>query len=276
MINLKDVIDLHIHSAPDIRVRSHNDLELAEQATKVGAKAIVIKSHHTPTMDRAWIVNQVYPKTNVFGSITLNHTVGGFNPYAVNYALELGAKIVWLPTIHAKNHLQKEGKSGGLEPVQDNKIVSDLIEIFKLIAEKKAVLATGHISPKEIFYVVDEATKHGVEKIVVTHPEFHIVGMTITDQKKLKDNYNVYFERTYAQPIGSGIYQSNLPINLEAIEEIGYHSTVVSTDGGQIENPKWNEALSNYIKFLFDNGISTEAIDTMTKHTPAKLLGLDI
>ncbi|MBO1511498.1 DUF6282 family protein [Metabacillus bambusae] len=275
MIDLNGVIDLHIHSAPDIRVRSHNDLELAEQATKVGAKAIVIKSHHTPTMDRAWIVNQVYPETNVFGSITLNHTVGGFNPYAVDYALELGAKIVWLPTIHAKNHRQKEGKSGGLEPVQHNKIVPGLVDIFKIIAEKKAILATGHLSPKEIFFVVDEAKKQGVEKIVVTHPEFHIVGLTLADQKRLLDDFNVYFERTYAQPIGGGKYQSNLSVNLKAIEELGYHSTIVSTDGGQIENPKWNKALSTYIQFLFDNDVPTKAIDTMTKHTPAKLLGLD-
>lgn len=53
------IIDLHIHSAPDVRQRKMNDLELMEAAVRLGARAIVIKSHHVPTMDRATLVNMV-------------------------------------------------------------------------------------------------------------------------------------------------------------------------------------------------------------------------
>ena len=48
----KGIIDLHIHSAPDVRQRKMNDLELMEAGVKLGARAMVIKSHLVPTMDR--------------------------------------------------------------------------------------------------------------------------------------------------------------------------------------------------------------------------------
>ncbi|MGC9935161.1 DUF6282 family protein [Priestia aryabhattai] len=273
-INLNGIIDLHIHSAPDIRPRSHNDIELAQQAKNAGARAFVIKSHHVPTMDRAWLLSQMFPEVSVFGSLTLNLAVGGINPYAVEVALHHGAKIVWLPTIHSTNHRHKEGKSGGIETVKDKRVIPELQNVLKLIADNKAILGTGHLSPSEIFTVVEEAKKHGVKKIVVTHPEFHIVGMSLKEQKKIVEDYDVYLERTYAQPIGGGKYQLNLNTNLEAVQEIGYQSTIISTDSGQIQNPPWNQALAQYIQYFVDHNVPTEALDVMTKTNAAKLLDL--
>lgn len=65
----KGIIDLHIHSAPDVRQRKMNDLELMEAGVKLGARAMVIKSHLVPTMDRATLVNQIrkekYPDSDL-------------------------------------------------------------------------------------------------------------------------------------------------------------------------------------------------------------------
>lgn len=44
----------------------------------------------------------------------------------------------------------------------------------------------------------------GLEKIVVTHPEWWIVGMTLEDQIRITKDYNVYLERCFAQPMGGG------------------------------------------------------------------------
>ncbi|MDF2787503.1 MAG: hypothetical protein K0S80_601 [Neobacillus sp.] len=274
MFDLKGIIDLHIHSAPDIRSRTHDDFELAEQAIEIGARAIVIKSHHSSTAERAWLVNKLYPNVDVFGSITLNRSVGGINPYAVDYALKMGAKTVWLPTIDACNHRQKEGKDCGIDIVMNQKVLPELREVFKLIAEKNVTLATGHLSPKEIYMVIKEARNLGVQKIVITHPEFHIVGMTISEQKELRNEFPVYFERTYAQPIGNGKYRSNLQTNLESIIELGYESTIISTDSGQIQNPLWKIAISEYIQFLNNHGIPDNELEVMTKTAPAFLLDL--
>ncbi|WP_201004024.1 DUF6282 family protein [Paenibacillus glycanilyticus] len=272
--SLNGIIDMHIHSAPDIRARSHNDFELANQALELGARAIVIKSHHVPTMDRAYLVQKIVPGVSVFGSLTLNLPVGGLNPYAVDTALQLGAKTVWLPTIDAANHRNYEGKSGGIEVLSGNKIVEPLKEIFKLIASHNAILATGHLSKYEIFRVVEEARKHGVQKIVVTHPEFNMIRLSLEEQRDLASNYGVYHERTYAQPIGGGRYKSNLPDNLTAIEALGPQSTIVSTDSGQIENPPWKDSIREYITYLHNHGITTDALDLMTNFNPARLLDL--
>lgn len=51
---LKGVIDTHIHTAPDaFRRRKFNDLELADEAERCGARAIVIKSHSLETAARS-------------------------------------------------------------------------------------------------------------------------------------------------------------------------------------------------------------------------------
>mgnify|MGYP001046711512 CR=1 FL=1 len=275
-VDLTGVIDMHVHSAPDIRKRSLNDIQLSEEAKRVGVRAIVVKSHLVPTMDRAWLVNQMNPDVTMFGSITLNESVGGINPHAVEAALNLGAKVVWMPTISSTKHRELTGSSGGIKTVIDGKVTPSLIPVMKLIAEKNAVLATGHLSAEEIFVVVEEAKKQGIQKVVVTHPEFFVCNVSIEQQKRLAADYGVFFERCYAQPIGGGKYKSNLMYNLQAIEEVGYESTIVSTDGGQIENPVWSQALSEYIQYLSDNHVSKHAIDMMTKETPAKLLDLKV
>ena len=112
---MKGVIDMHVHTNPDLRLRAYDDLELTDAAVKVGARAIVIKTHQGTTMDRAYLCNR-YNKIvhgdndfTMFGSITLNHPVGGLNPAAVEVALKLGAKVVWLPTQPAQHHLAKFG-----------------------------------------------------------------------------------------------------------------------------------------------------------------------
>ena len=50
---LDGVIDLHVHTAPDVIHRTYNDLELTDAAVRAGARAIVIKGHHCGTVARA-------------------------------------------------------------------------------------------------------------------------------------------------------------------------------------------------------------------------------
>ena len=273
-VSLKGVFDMHVHSKPDIRDRAYTDFDLMEAAVRVGARAIVIKSHHGTTMNRAFLVNEhnriVHRGDNdftMYGSVTLNYDIGGLNPVAVEF--------VWLPTTHAANQLRKNGKTGGIQVLDNGKVVQPLIEIFKMIKEYDAVLGTGHISPEEIFPVVDQAKSMGIDKIVITHPEFWVVGMSHQDQARIVKDYNVYLERCYAQPMGGGVYKSNLPDNLRIINEVGYKNVMVDTDGGQIENPHWEIALEEYMQYLADRGITDEQLNYMTKRIPSMLLGLN-
>lgn len=272
-INLTGIIDIHIHTNPDLRQRRFNDIELAREAARTGARAIVIKSHLVTTMDRAAIAEYVVPDVKVFGGITLNPHVGGLNRTAVATAIELGAKFVWLPTSWSDHERSLQGKNDGIVCVDGNKVVPALIEILQLIAEHNVVLGTGHLSPAAIIAVVDAAKKAGIEKIVVNHPEWWSISLPLPLQQELLD-YGVYFERCYATRSPGKDYQKNFYTNLAAIEKLGYQSTIIATDGGQLENPSWSEALQEYIEFMHQHGVSQQAIDVMTKISPAKLLDL--
>lgn len=270
---LTGVIDIHIHTSPDVRERRLDDLALAAEAKRVGARAIVIKSHVVPTMDRAWIAERATPGVRVFGGVVLNPHVGGLNPVAVETAIRMGAKIVWLPTSWAANERRRQGRDDGVETVVGGKVVPALLPILDLVAAGGVALATGHLSAAESLVVVEEARKRGVERIVVNHPEWTTVDMSIAEQKTLAE-FGVYFERCYARNAG-GKYDKNFRRNLDAMEALGFDSTIVATDGGQVENPVWSEALAEYIAFLLDAGVPRESVEVMTKRNPARVLGLD-
>lgn len=281
--SLKGVIDMHVHTNPDLRNRAYTDFELLEAGIRVGARAIVIKTHLGSTVERAYLANKYMEKVyggktgfQLYGGIVLNECVGGINPKAVENALKLGGKVVWLPTQSAKNHLIKMNQSceNCVEVVRDGKIVPELKTVFSLIRQYNAVLGTAHISPREAMIVTEEAKKAGIDKIVITHPEWWVCDWTMEEQKRIVKDYDVILERCYRQNLGGGQYKSNLPSNLETINEIGYKNIMIDTDGGQVENPHWEFAMAECIEYLEDHKIPEEQIQYMTAELPAKLLGI--
>lgn len=278
---MQGIIDMHIHAAPDVRARKLDDLELMEASVQRGVRAIVLKSHNVPTADRAYLVNRVaaekYPdvKFTAFGGLCLNRPVGGLNPDAVETSLKLGAKVIWLPTNTAENHYRKNGKdpSKGVVVTRDGKAVDELQDIFALVKQYNAVLATGHIGAEECFPVVEAARAAGVEKIVITHPEFWVVGMTPEQQADIVRKYDVLLESVYAQPVNSS-YKINIPDNIAAMKAIGPEHFVISTDSGQTVNPYWYESYTTYFKAVSEV-FTSEQVRRMTHDNPAWLLDID-
>lgn len=278
---MQGIIDMHIHAAPDVRARKLDDLELMEASVQRGVRAIVLKSHNVPTADRAYLVNRVaaekYPdvKFTAFGGLCLNRPVGGLNPDAAETSLKLGAKVIWLPTNTAENHYRKNGKdsSTGVVVTRDGKAVDELQDIFALVKQYNAVLATGHIGAEECFPVVEAARAAGVEKIVITHPEFWVVGMTPEQQADIVRKYDVLLESVYAQPV-NGSYKINIPDNIAAMKAIGPEHFVISTDSGQTVNPYWYESYTTYFKAVSEV-FTSEQVRRMTHDNPAWLLDID-
>ena len=281
-IRLQGVIDMHIHSAPDVRQRKLDDLEIAEAAVERGIRAVVIKSHMVPTVDRATLVNKMVRERygdatdfEMFGGVVLNRSVGGINPWVAEAALELGAKVVWLPTNTSENHNAKTGKTGGVAVTDGNRVVGAMKDVFSLLNDYDAVLATGHISADECFVVAEAARNAGVRKLVITHPEFWIVGMTPEQMAKIVSEYGVLLESVFAQPIGGGEYKRNLPDNVVNMKAIGPEHFIVSTDGGQMQNPPWYETIGLYVDYLYEAGFSKEEIVRMTHTNAAEILGIE-
>ena len=284
-VSLKGICDMHVHTNPDLRIRAYNDLQLADAAVRVGARAIVIKSHLGFTVNRAAIANEYVKRVygdntgfTMYGGVVMNKVIGGVNPEAVEKGLKLGAKEIWLPTQSAKRHLEKMGQNpaDGIELVRDGKVIPELIDVFKLVKDYDVALGTAHVSPEEAFTVVEAARDAGVKKIIITHPEWWVCDYSIEDQIRLVKDYDVILERCYAQNMGKGQpYHLNLKENAELIKEVGYEHVMVDTDGGQVENPDWEIEMYEYMHYLVEYGIPIEHVYHMTKTIPYRLLGIE-
>ena len=274
-VDLSGLIDMHIHTSPDVRPRALDDIEVARQAAAAGMRAVVYKSHVTCTADRATIAQKIVPAVRVLGGVTLNDALGGLNPAAVEAALALGARVVWMPTTSAHNHIAHHGGEGsGIYLLrEDGNLLPVLSDIFDLLRQHDGILATGHLSVEEIVPLVLAARDAGVAKVVVTHPEVPWVDMSTTTQEELRDA-GACFERCFAStfPGFGGVPMGRMASD---IRQVGLASTVLATDYGASVLPPAVEGMRTYVAALLDAGFSENDILLMGAETPARLLGLE-
>jgi hypothetical protein len=289
MLGLADAIDMHIHSGPDLFDRVGDSLEIAKRCERAGMRAVVFKAHHEGTMTRAHFCNQQLEYLKVFGGLTLNDFTGGLNPTAAKLALDLGAKIVWGPTMHSKHHEETFGRGTygikglsvagtiykpGIEVVDaQGRLVPDLVDILDLVKAKDAIFATSHLGPREI-----EAIVHGYAsqmKILINHPLF-LPRMPNAWFAALAAK-GAYLEicATSCQPmaVNQGS-QMTLTRAVELVRLAGVERCVISSDAGQTHNPWPDDALRAFINCFFDIGMPEEDLRAMTVTNPAKLLSL--
>lgn len=273
MLPIAGGVDTHVHSSPDVVARKLDDFELVEQARDAGMSALVLKSHCGSTCERAYLLNKIYPDFCILGGLVLNDSVGGFNPWAVETALKLGARQIWMPTKSAANHCEQlGGKHQGLRIGDGQSISEDVVTILRMIADADVVLATGHLSPEESWILIQEALDIGVRRISVTHPEWSVTAFSIEMQLKLAKSEHVYFERCLVST------QTDLPghVEFETIvrqtRAVGIDSTVLATDYGMPHYPSPVEGMHDYIARLLDAGFSIQEITVMFRENPSKLL----
>lgn len=273
-IDLTGLIDLHIHSAPDVQPRLADDIETARAAGAAGMRAILLKSHVTLTADRAYIAERVVDGVRVWGGLALNHAVGGFNPRAAEVALQLGARQIWMPTHDAANDAHYRHQPGGLSPLDANgQVLPAVYEILSLIARAGAILGTGHLSIGETITLVDAARAQGVHGILVTHPEAPFIRMPVPIQRELAES-GAYLERCFVfttSMVGAPVSIAEIAAQIRAV---GIHSTILSTDLGQVGNPPPTEGLREYIASLCAQGLTLQEVRQAAGNNPAALLGL--
>ncbi len=271
-IDLTGMIDTHIHTAPDVRPRLLDDAEAARQAAAAGMQAIVIKSHVTLTADRAAIAQRLAPGIRVFGGLALNYAVGGLNIAAVEVALRMGARIVWMPTFSAYNHRQKHGEQGGIIAVENGRLASSIPPILDLIRQYDAILETGHLAVAESQVLVKAARAAGVRKVIITHPELPLVGMPAAVQEELRDA-GAYFERCLCSTTEEGGFVSLAGILADA-KRVGAASTILATDFGQAQNPTPVAGMRQFVAATLDAGFTRDDVLRMGRDNASGLLGL--
>ncbi len=287
---LEGICELHVHCSPDLFRRPFDEISFAKNASSVGYRAVLSKCHFAVNADRAQLVRQVVPGIGFFGGVVLNHNVGGLNAEAVRAAIGFGAKEIWMPTLHAENHIKIMGapvyptkawekqvdlgnprgisildKEGDLKP--------EVYEILDLIASADIILGTSHISREEVFALIKAAKRAGVNKMLVTHAGYRVTPWSIEDQMLMADigAHIEYSVQSIIDVFDRCISSCEIA---EAIKKIGADRCVMVTDLGQIANPHPIEGMRQFVYMMIANGITRQDIEKMTKDNPSKLLGL--
>jgi len=271
MGSLSGAIDLHVHCAPDVRERKMTAPQLALAARDAGMRGLLLKNHHSSTVQAAAAISENTPELHVFGGLALNEWVGGLNPAAADAALRMGAKEIWLPTLSAGNERVQRGQPGTGIAVLDEagRLKPAVHEVIRLVGDAEAMLGTGHLSPCEIAVVVREAKLAGLRKIVITHPEIKFINLPVSLQKDLAGP-GVYFERCFAR----SIFALNWDELAASIRETGVESTVLSTDLGQPDNPDPVAGFGRMLSEYGSRGFSDREIEIMACGNAAMLLGV--
>jgi len=287
--------DTHIHVAPDVMERRIDDVDLARRWAAVGLAGFVLKSHYVPTAERAQVVRKVVPETDALGAITLNGSVGGLNPTAVEIAGRQGARVVWMPTVDSRNQRDSRAQDPpGAKPpmwaaVQDDLVAQgieppaiDVVDasgavlpavhdVLKVIAKHGMTLATGHLNASEIVAVVDAALDAGVRAVVVTHPEFTSQRLPVDVQQRLAGR-GALLERCFTTPHTGKVSWDELLHNIRAV---GPEHSVLSSDLGQPFNPPVEDGLALMADTLLAHEFTEEEIRTMAVTNSRRIAGAD-
>jgi Family of unknown function (DUF6282) len=274
--------DLHVHVAPDVIARRIDDIDLAHEFLARGLKGFILKSHYVPTAERAKVVTKAVPGIRAFGAITLNHSVGGLNPVAVEIAGRSGCKLVWMPTVDAENEtaglptggnkklpfwaeIQRELAAMGISPPrmrvidEAGALIPQVRACMDLIGRHDMILATGHLGRDEIFALVRGAKEMGLRKVLVTHAEFPSQNLSGEEQEQLADLGAVIehcFTTTYT---GKAEWQTVFG----NIRRTGPERCLLSTDLGQTVNPIVSEGFAWFAQNLLDADFSVPQIRRM-------------
>jgi hypothetical protein len=236
--------------------------------------AILVKSHDTLTADRAAIAEKVVGGVRVLGGLALNEAVGGLNPVAVEFALKMGARQIWMPTRSAAHDLKVSGKLGGISILTgEGQIRAEVWAILELIRSADAILGTGHLALGEVMTLVGAARQVGVRKVLITHPEADVAWMPLEAQQEIAGE-DVFFERCYLQAAPGLHPTSSVAEIARHIRSIGVESTVLSTDMGQATSPPPTEGLRAYLAQLAAEGFTRAQIERMASQNAAYLLKL--
>lgn len=267
---LRGAYDLHVHAAPDgSRERRMDALEVARCAYEAEMGGFVLKSHDYNTTPLTYALNQMYPGLKAFGSITLNRSVGGINPYAVQVAADLGAQVVWMPTHDADIRRRERGEEGIRVAGDDGSLCSGVHEVLEIVAANEMTIASGHISPAEAIALFTAARTMGVRRMIATHPD----GVATVEEQSRMIALGAYPEYTFLSCMPSRA--SRTPEELvRIIRSLGVGNCVLTTDFGQWQNPPPAEGMRMAIAALFDAGMTPGEVSILVRSNPAQLLGV--
>lgn len=284
---LKGAIDLHTHPAPDIVPRSQTIPEAIADFSAAGFAGFVAKSHVSSTASLCAAQN-ADSQARAVGAIALNRPVGGLNAGAVEVAARLGARVVWLPTVDSRRQREEATVPGppplwartqaelartpGYGPpipvLEGSRVVPALHDVLDVVKEHSLLLATGHLDCEEVFAVLDAAADHGIERVMVTHPDLPRQRITPDAQIEMARR-GAWIERTMASLLEGKL---SLEDALRGIRACGTGSTLLTGDLGQPDNGPIVDGVRRWATCLRDAGFAGGEIRQLLVLNPAAAL----
>jgi hypothetical protein len=293
-LRIENAVDLHCHYGPDTiggslefgdAFNAIPALDSAREAQANGYAAIVLKSHGFANPGLARNLELAVPGLRIFGGICTDHPTGGLNVWAVESALSIGAKIVWLPTAHSSVDFGKmfeiSERHRGLGPIRvlddDAKPLAAVEEIVDLVTQTDAVLATGHISGDEHYAIVKKFAPTG--KVLVTHAGESRSGTRGFSPRQCAElaDLGATIELTALTCDEVFGHPGKTPQQiLEIINAVGPQRCTLSTDYGWGGPPLPRPATGflEFLESLWELGVPEDHLITMASRNPARLLGL--
>ncbi len=285
---LVGAIDMHCHSGPSVMPRMIDHLEALEEASAAGMKALLFKDHFYSATPVTELLSAHFGHLGVtmLSGVPLNDTSGGFNPYAVDHGLKLGARLVWMPTFSAANHI-RHNRHGHLLPTkvpmrrpkmltvvdEDGRITDEVKEILDQIAEFDAVLSAGHLHISEIWPLFEEAERRGASRRLVQHPTYTI-GATYADIRELTEG-GAFVEHSLCMFIPESRFQYYPSEELKAVIDAGgTERTILGSDLGQVNNPTPVSGFRAVIRLCIELGFDDPTIRRLVGGNAARLMGL--
>jgi hypothetical protein len=286
---LVGAIDMHCHSGPSVMPRMIDHIEALQEAAGAGMRALLFKDHFYSATPVTRLLSAHFGHLNVtmLSGVPLNDTSGGLNPYAVDHGLKLGARLIWMPTFSAANHI-RHNRHGHMLPTsvpmrrpkmltvldEDGRIKDEVKDILDQIAQFDAVLSAGHLHISEIWPLFEEAKSRGVTRRLVQHPTFTI-GATLADISELTSG-GAYVEHSLCMYIEESRFNCYPGEQLRAVIDAGgTQRTILGSDLGQIDNPTPVSGFRAVIRLCIELGYDDPTIRRLIGGNAAQLLGLE-
>jgi len=284
---MNGAIDLHCHSGPSVMPRRLDHIEAVEEAAAAGMSAILFKDHYYSVTPVVELLKAHFGHLGVemLSGVPLNNTSGGLNPYAVDHGLKLGARVVWMPTFSAANHIRHGHRHvvlptrmtlmppTMLSVVDDRGNLKDEVKvILDQIAEFDAVLSAGHLHISEIWPLFAEAKRRGVARRLVQHPTF-LIGCSLKDIEDLAAD-GTFIEHSICQFVeGSSFYKFSADLLRQVIAAATVDQTILGSDLGQSVNPTPVQGFREVIALLLGLGYSDPQITQLVGANARRLIG---
>jgi len=270
-------IDLHAHHDPDSYPRELDAFDVAKLARDRGLRGVVLKNHWTETAGLAYLVRKyATPGFEVFGAVTLDTAVGGVNPQAVRYMIDVvggRGRIVWMPT-HDSEHEVRYNKERRpfVRVSRSGALLPEVHQVIALIAQHDLTLATGHVEPREALQMLRAAKAAGVKRLIVTHPllDPQFTFMSV-DELRAAVDLGAFIEIT-----GGAVAREGEPKTraVAAIRALGAAHFFVGSDAGLAGRENHTDTLALAAKSLRAAGVSDADLTLMFKDNPAFLVKL--